>query len=49
MRRQYSCCGSFGSFLGALLVAQIGYVNSLWILVGICGVFVPVGMFGMDR
>ncbi|CAM9266029.1 unnamed protein product, partial [Hapterophycus canaliculatus] len=39
----------FGSFLGALLVAQIGYVNSLWILVGICGVFVPVGIFGMDR
>ncbi|CAM9245362.1 unnamed protein product [Scytosiphon promiscuus] len=39
----------FGSFLGALLVAQIGYVDSLWILVGICGIFVPVGIFGMDR
>ncbi|CBJ30465.1 putative membrane transporter (ISS) [Ectocarpus siliculosus] len=39
----------FGSFLGALLVAQIGYVNSLWILVGICAFFVPVGIFGMDR
>ncbi|CAM9206355.1 unnamed protein product [Ectocarpus fasciculatus] len=39
----------FGSFMGALLVAQIGYVNSLWILVGICAFFVPVGIFGMDR
>ncbi|CAB1108883.1 unnamed protein product [Ectocarpus sp. CCAP 1310/34] len=39
----------FGSFLGALLVAQIGYVKSLWILVGICAFFVPVGIFGMDR
>ncbi|CAM9980606.1 unnamed protein product, partial [Pylaiella littoralis] len=39
----------FGSFLGALLVAQIGYVGGLWILVGFCAVFVPVGIFGMDR
>eukprot|EP00752_Nemacystus_decipiens_P003165 g2929.t1 len=39
----------FGSFLGALLVAQIGYVYGLWVLVGICAIFLPVGVFGMDR
>lgn len=46
--RPLACC-RFGSFLGALLVAQIGYVGSLWILVGICVIFIPVGIFGMDR
>lgn len=30
-------------------MAQIGYVYSLWLLVGICAVFLPVGFFGMDR
>ena len=30
-------------------MARIGYVNSLWVLVGICAVFLPVGTFGMDR
>eukprot|EP00903_Cladosiphon_okamuranus_P007581 g7354.t1 len=38
-----------GSFLGALLVAQIGYVYGLWALAAICAVFLPVGVFGMDR
>lgn len=49
-RKTRSCCRRrFGSFLGALLVAQIGYVYSLWLLVGICAIFLPVGFFGMDR
>ena len=30
-------------------MARIGYVTSLWLLVGFCAVFVPVGTFGMDR
>jgi len=38
----------FGSFLGALLVARIGYEYSLVILICICALFIPVGIFGMD-
>eukprot|EP00752_Nemacystus_decipiens_P003589 g3308.t1 len=39
----------FGSFLGAFLVAQIGYAYGLWVLVGICAIFFPFGFLGMDR
>eukprot|EP00903_Cladosiphon_okamuranus_P018339 g16871.t1 len=38
----------FGSFMGAVLVAQIGYAYGLWVLVGICVIFFPLGFFGMD-
>ncbi|CAM9605603.1 unnamed protein product, partial [Sphacelaria rigidula] len=38
-----------GTFLGSLLVDVIGYEWSLVVLVVICVIFVPVGMFGMDR
>ncbi|CAM9804462.1 unnamed protein product, partial [Ascophyllum nodosum] len=39
----------FGSAMGALLVSQIGWINSLWILVGFLFLFLPLGVFGMDR
>lgn len=40
--------GRFGSYLGALLVAQFGWVNSLWILGAFLFQFFPLGLFGMD-
>ncbi|CAM9497833.1 unnamed protein product [Ascophyllum nodosum] len=39
----------FGSAMGALLVSQIGWINSLWILVGFLFLFLPLGVLGMDR
>lgn len=39
----------FGHFLGALLVEEIGYEKSLFVLVGLCFIFVPVGVWGMDE
>lgn len=42
------CC-RLGTFLGSLLVDVIGYEWSLVVLVVICVIFVPVGIFGMDK